>query len=188
MWLIGSTFEIESCGCSQFQEEKILTLGGNGLSQAYLVGSVSGREKEMNLANRKTLRMQKNPLKCSQKTLLWELSARVRFRSSLPEIFPRAEKSLRTLHKTRLQNNGSHRLFAWQLWEKLLLLSRGEYYVKCHIKPPEDLFVLPHTCDVLHHVKDTYCISYLHKPKSTPVNDYEHIIKRHLQTNFKLQS
>ena len=64
MWLIGSAFEIESCGCSWFlgKERALLSLGGLSEAaqprQANLGGSISGREKEMNLANRKTLRMQ----------------------------------------------------------------------------------------------------------------------------------
>lgn len=85
MWLIGSAFEIESCGRSQFQEEKTLNSRGPGdrLSRAYLGGSDSGREgKEMNLANRKTPRMHKKKRKknsllaCSEILFLYELSAK----------------------------------------------------------------------------------------------------------------
>lgn len=56
--------------------------------QAYLVGSVTGRGKEINLANRKTLRMQKEK---GKKHILKYCAARVQFISSLPEIFSGAD-------------------------------------------------------------------------------------------------
>lgn len=57
------------------------------------MGSFTAKEKEMDLANRKTLRMQK--IKINKKSpclFACELSSRIQFRSSLPEIFPGAEE------------------------------------------------------------------------------------------------
>lgn len=167
MWLIGSTFEIESCGCSQFQEEKTNSRGwGDGLSQAYLVGSFTGKEKEMNLetGRRWGCKKKKKKSPCMfWNILLWELSSRIQFTSSLPEIFPRAEESF---GKTRLRNNCSHHIFAW---ENLLFLARWDYCVKCHIWPllGNFLFSLIHVvfCIMLKAHKLYY--SYVHQTKST---------------------
>lgn len=56
--------------------------------QAYLVGSLTGRGKEINLANRKTLRMQKEK---GKKNILKYSAGGVQFISSLPEIFSGAD-------------------------------------------------------------------------------------------------
>lgn len=56
--------------------------------QAYLVGSLTGRGKEINLANRKTLRMQKEK---GKKYILKYSAGGVQFISSLPEFFSGAD-------------------------------------------------------------------------------------------------
>lgn len=176
MWLIGSTFEIESCGRSRFSKRKKKDSNSLGpraelrrRTKSGIFSRVSFRKGKRNESCKQEDAedaKKKNSPRMFWNTLLWELSARVQFRSSLPEIFPKAEESLRKLHKTRLRNNGSHRVLAWQSWGKLLFLARGEYCVKCHVKPSCGTFLLPlslsHTCGALRHVKKAHTVYYSH--------------------------
>lgn len=86
MGLIGSTFEIESCGCSQIEEEK--TLGGPALRRRTKSGTSSRGEFQEGKnkwilqedAEDAKKRKKRNPLQCS------EIHVRVQFRSSVNEI------------------------------------------------------------------------------------------------------
>lgn len=49
-----------------------------------------------------------------------------------------------------------------------------------------DFLFSPHTCGVLHHVKSTYITQPL-QPKSTPSDDYEHVIKVTTFKNVRLK-
>lgn len=130
---------------------------GDGRSQAYLVGSVSGREKEMNLANRKTLRMQKKKKKKSPMHVLKYFAVRAVSKGSVQKFtlwnLPLGWEIIKKTAKDKAVEQWVSSCMCLTIMRKIVVFGERRVLYKMPRQILAGNFLFSHTCGVLHHVK-----------------------------------
>lgn len=142
MWLIGSPFEIESCGCSQFREAKTFNLKAPVLRRRTEAGAFNGVIYSKGKRNGSCQQEDAEDAKKKSPCLFaCELSSRIQFRSSLPEIFPGADGMIRKAAQDKAEEQWVSSCICLTIMRKSVAF--GEDRV---LRKMPQLFVPPHTC------------------------------------------